>query len=130
VPPTILIADDSPTIRGFVRLALRGLGQPFSLVEAEDGEQAILRIRNIPPVLALVDLHMPGTDGLGVLRALRQESDPRLRGLPVLLLTAERSEEIRAACMSAGATGFLDKPVKPAQLVEAVRRFIAAGASP
>ena len=111
----ILVADDSPTIRAFVRLALRGLGA--ELIEAGDGAQAIERARTIFPDLALIDLHMPGTDGLGALRALRAESDPRLSRLPVLLLTAERSDALRASCEQAGASGFVEKPIKPALLV-------------
>ena len=130
VPPTILIADDSPTIRGFVRLVLRGVTTPFTLVEAEDGAQAIAKARELFPALALIDLHMPGTDGLAALRSLRAESDPRLRDLPIFLLTAERGEELRAECLSAGATGFIDKPIKAPPLLEVVRRHLATEGSP
>jgi two-component system chemotaxis response regulator CheY len=130
VVPTILIADDSPTIRGFLRLALRALGQRFLIEEAEDGEQAIVRARSSPPALALIDLHMPGSGGLEVLRALRQESDQRLRDLPILILSAERGEELRQDCTRAGATGFLDKPIDQARLLEAVRRHLAPGNGP
>jgi two-component system chemotaxis response regulator CheY len=128
VDPVILIADDSATIRGFVKLVLRGQAAtlpPFQLVEAADGEVALVRARTNFPALALIDLHMPNLDGLGALRALRAESEPRLRDLPVLLLTAERGEELRAQCMAAGANGFLDKPLKQPQLLEAVRRYLA-----
>jgi two-component system chemotaxis response regulator CheY len=125
VEPIILIADDSATIRGFVKLVLRGLGTPFQLIEAEDGELALVRARTTFPILALIDLHMPNLDGLGALKALRAQSDPRLRDLPVLLLTAERGEDLRAQCMASGANGFLDKPIKQPQLLEAVRRYLA-----
>ena len=120
----ILVADDSPTIRAFVRLALKGLGA--ELVEAADGAQAIERARTIFPDLALIDLHMPGTDGLAALQALRAEPDPRLSQLPILLLTAEKNEALLASCEQAGATGFVEKPIKPAALLEAVRKQLAA----
>jgi len=130
VATTILIADDSPTIRGFVRLVLRSLGEPFELLEAEDGAQAIERARSTLPTLALIDLHMPGTDGLAALRSLRADADPRLAALPVYLLTAERNEELREACAQAGATGFIDKPLKPGALLESVRRALTAAGAP
>jgi len=100
------------------------------IAEAEDGEQAIVRARSSPPALALIDLHMPGSGGLEVLRALRQESDQRLRDLPILILSAERGEELRQDCTRAGATGFLDKPIDQARLLEAVRRHLAPGNGP
>ena len=130
MPSLILIADDSPTIRGFVRLVLRSLSVPFELVEAEDGAQAIAAARSTPPALALIDLHMPGTDGLAALRALRADEDVRLRELPIFLLTAERDEATRESCLAAGATGFIDKPIKPGVLIETVRRLLAPTDAP
>jgi CheY-like chemotaxis protein len=130
LPPLILIADDSPTIRGFVRLVLRSLTAPFELIEVEDGAQAIAAARNAPPALALIDLHMPGTDGLAALRAMRADEDVRLRDLPIFLLTAERDEATREACVAAGATGFIDKPIKPGVLIETVRRLLAPTDAP
>ena len=130
MPPLILIADDSPTIRGFVRLVLRSLTAPFELIEVEDGAQAIAAARNAPPALALIDLHMPGTDGLAALRAMRADEDVRLRDLPIFLLTAERDEATREACVAAGATGFIDKPIKPGVLIETVRRLLAPTDAP
>ena len=129
--PTVLIADDSPTIRGFARLALRGLG--VELVEAEDGVQALEQIRREVPALALVDVNMPNLDGLGVLRALRADADPALRGVRVLLLTAERGEELLAQCLAAGATGVIEKPLRIAELkatVGALLAQLAAEAAP
>ena len=121
--PTVLIADDSPTIRGFARLALRGL--PVELVEAEDGVQALLLLRESVPALALIDVNMPNLDGLGVLRALRADPDPRLRALPVLLLTAERGEELRAECLGAGALGLIEKPLRIGELKARVAELLA-----
>ncbi len=131
VVPTDLIADDSPTIRGFLRLALRALGQPFQIEEAEDGEQALVHARKSPPRCALIDLHMPGWADWTCCARSAQESDARLRDLPILILSAERGEEgQREDCARAGATGFLDKPINQARLLEAVRRHLAPGNGP
>ena len=120
----MLIADDSPTIRAFVRLALRDL--PIGLVEAEDGAQALERARASRPALALIDVNMPVLDGLGAVRALRSDPDPALRALPVLLLTCERNEAAREACLAAGANGIVDKPLRIPELRAAVERLLGA----
>ena len=76
--PTVLIADDSPTIRGFARLALRGL--PVELVEAEDGVQALLLLRESVPALALIDVNMPNlasVTGSWVLKFSELQDDER-----------------------------------------------------
>ena len=128
--PTVLIADDSPTIRGFVRLALRGLD--VELVEAEDGAQALELARKSPPSLVLLDVNMPVLDGLAATRALRADPDPALSLLPIYLLTAERSEQVRAQCLAAGASGILDKPLRITELKETVAKLLAQhpGAGP
>lgn len=128
MPTLVLVADDSPTIRGFVKLVLRGL--PVEVAEAEDGAQALAVARERAPRLALVDVQMPELDGLGVLRALRQDPRPELRALPVLLLTGERSEAVRAAALEAGAQGLVGKPINPQELREAVLRFAGPGSGP
>jgi CheY-like chemotaxis protein len=120
--PTVLIADDSPTIRGFVRLALRGLA--VEIVEAEDGAQAVEKARAAPPTLALIDVNMPVLDGLGATRALRADANPTLRALPILLLTAERGDAVRAECLACGADGVIDKPLKIPALKAAVERLL------
>ena len=121
----VLIADDSPTIRGFVRLALRGL--PIELVEAEDGAQGLERARQGQCVLALIDLQRPNVDGLTMLRALRAEAGA-LATLPVLVLSGERNEELRAQTLAAGAQGFVEKPLQLAALREAVQRLLPGSA--
>ena len=120
---TVLIADDSPTIRGFARLALRGLD--VDLVEVEDGVQALEQLRRAVPALALVDVNMPHLGGLGLLTALRADADPALRALPVLLLTGERDEALLAQCTAAGATGVIEKPLRIAELKAKVAALLA-----
>ncbi len=125
VPAQVLIADDSPTIRGFVKIALRGLA--IDLLEAEDGAQGLLKARASQCVLALVDVQMPNLDGLGLLRALREDAREDLRKLPVLLLTAERSEDVKLQADALGATGFLAKPLQLAAVRAEVEKFLSGG---
>ncbi len=109
-PPLILVVDDSPTIRALVRIALRGL--PVELAEAEDGLTGLDAVARALPSLLLIDIQMPNLDGLGMLKALRADPDPAVRALPVLLLTAERGEEIRKTALDAGADDLMEKPLR------------------
>lgn len=122
--PIILVVDDSPTIRGFVRIALRGL--PVEVVDAEDGMQGLEAVARALPSLALIDLQMPVLDGLGMLKTLRADPDPAVRAMPVLLLTAERGEAVRAAGMAAGAQGLVEKPPRLPAIRAVVEQHLAA----
>lgn len=118
--PTVLIVDDSATVRGFARLFLKQLA--VEVREAEEGAQALQIARADAPALAIVDVHMPGMDGLTFLREVRK--DPSLSALPVVLLTGEASEAIRAEGRAAGATGFLGKPLRGDELKSLVQKYV------
>ncbi len=117
---TVLIVDDSPTIRGFAKIFLKQLA--VDVVEAEDGMQALEVTRANPPDVVVVDINMPGMDGLAFTRELR--ADPKIASIPVVLLTGDRSEEIRQKGRDAGASDFLGKPIKGAELQAMVKRFL------
>lgn len=119
---TVLVVDDSATIRGFCKLCLRPLS--LQIAEAEEGAQALIFVRNTPPNLIIVDLNMPGMDGITFLRELREDANPAVRSIPVLLLSGERDAAVRARGLAAGATEFVEKPIKPPALQEAVRRYV------
>lgn len=105
--PPILIADDDMMIRVMARARLEALG--FSVVEAEDGEQALRVLQTVRPQLFVLDVMMPGKDGFEVCRALRV--DPRFAHLPVLMVTGlEDADSINRAYES-GATDFITKPI-------------------
>ena len=120
MPRSVLIVDDSPTIRGFARLFLKQL--PVDVVEAEEGMQALEMVRANPPEVIVVDINMPGMDGLAFTRELR--SDPKIAAIPIVLLTGDRSEQIRQKGRDAGASDFLEKPIKGAELQTVVKRFL------
>src|SRR5262249_47308227 len=86
-PVTVLIVDDEPDIVRLLRVALRPEG--FRLLSAHDGETALQLAHAERPSLILMDWNMPGRNGLEVCRALRAETDPQLRDVPVVLLTAQ-----------------------------------------
>lgn len=119
---SVLIVDDSPTIRGFAKIFLKSLD--VTIYEAEEGMQALEIVRQTPPTLAIVDINMPGMDGLTFTRELRK--DPRFAALPVVLLTGDRSEETRQKGLEAGATDFIEKPIKGGELQAMVRKYLEA----
>lgn len=121
---TVLIVDDSPTIRGFAKIFLKPL--PVEVAEAEEGTQALEIARATPPLLVIVDVNMPGMDGLTFTRELRADARPELAATPVVLLTGDRSQEIRDMGRAAGATDFLGKPIKGAELQALVKRYLGA----
>jgi two-component system chemotaxis response regulator CheY len=122
LPPTVLIVDDSPTIRGIAKIFLKPLS--VDVVEAEEGSKALEMVRASVPAVAIVDVNMPGMDGLTFLRELRGDARPEIARLPVVLLTGDRSEETRRKGREAGATDFIEKPIKGAELQALVKKFL------
>jgi CheY-like chemotaxis protein len=121
----ILVVDDSRVTREVIKLLL--IAGDVTLVEAVNGVEALRKVRSDPPDLVLADLQMPELDGYGLCEALR--SDPRTRGVPVVILTSSRGDEILARARAAGAREVLHKPVQPEPLHAAVQRNIAQHAS-
>jgi CheY-like chemotaxis protein/phosphoribosyl 1,2-cyclic phosphodiesterase len=119
---TILVADDDPTVVRLLALALAQDG--FRVVTASDGEAALDRARRDRPALILLDWHMPGADGIEVTRALRSESDPALRDVPIVLITSLSGAESTAAGFAAGATDYLTKPFRAAHVRARVQAWL------
>jgi DNA-binding NarL/FixJ family response regulator len=113
---TVLIVDDHPLTRSALGTLLRGNGFEV-LGEAEDGEQAIDLARELQPQLILLDLSMPGLDGLHALPRLR-ESSPSTE---VVVLTASGTEDNLLDAIRAGAAGYLLKSEPPDRIVDFLR---------
>ena len=96
----------------------------YSILEAEDGDQAWDLICQHLPAVAVLDIAMPGRSGLDLTRAIRAE--PSLAGMKVILLTAFSGDEDRATGLRAGADYYLAKPFSPLQLVTLVEEAIGA----
>lgn len=121
---TILLVDDSRVTRELVKVFL--IAKDVTLVEASDGAEALEKIRAAPPDLVVADNRMPVLDGAGLCEALG--ADPRLRGVPVVILTSAADGETARRLRRAGAVEVLKKPVQPQTLQDAVARALAAAA--
>jgi len=117
---TILAVDDSASIRQMVSFTLKGAG--YEVVEAVDGVDALDKARNHDLALILTDINMPRMDGLALVKSLRVM--PRYKTAPILMLTTESSDVMKARGRAAGATGWLVKPFNPRQLVQVVHKVI------
>ena len=117
----ILIVDDSPTERYYLTDILVKNG--FSASTAENGEDALLKMRADRPELILMDVVMPGANGFQVTRSIAR--DPELSSVPVIICSSKNQETDRIWGMRQGAQDYLVKPVDPEQLLA---RIAALGA--
>lgn len=118
----ILLVDDSSTVINIIKVYLMGLD--YQLHEAENGERALLLSRLVPVNLVIADIRMPKMDGIELTRALRGDPNPRVRSLPVILLTGEKQGGLEQEALAAGANAFLQKPISRVHLVDAITRFL------
>jgi two-component system alkaline phosphatase synthesis response regulator PhoP len=114
---TILVIDDEPKIVKTVRAYLETAG--FRVVMANDGRAALTVYRHEKPALVILDLGLPGMDGLDVARTLRRESD-----VPIIMLTARVDEADKLIGLELGADDYVAKPFSPRELVARVRAVL------
>lgn len=119
-PARILVVDDVADNVEILRMRLASLG--YEVVVAEDGEQALARVRETLPDLVLLDIMMPKIDGLEVVRRLK--ADPTLPFIPVILVTAKASPKDVVAGLDAGGDDYLTKPIDHGALVARVRAML------
>jgi DNA-binding NarL/FixJ family response regulator len=120
----VVVADDQTLVRSGFRLILEAQADLEVVGEAEDGAEAIERVRQLRPDVVLMDVRMPTLDGIAATREIVAS------GLPtrVLVLTTFDQDEVVYEAMRAGASGFLLKSVPPAKLAEGVRVVVAGEA--
>ncbi len=118
--PRILVAEDDPDISGLVRHYLERDG--FSVDVTASGKDVVPRMRELPADLVVLDLMLPGVDGLTVCRALR--ADPATAAVPIIMLTAKAAESDRIAGLELGADDYITKPFSPKELVARVRAML------
>jgi DNA-binding response OmpR family regulator len=118
----IVVADDDPTILHLVSLRLEMAD--FEVVSASSGEEALTIIRSRAPAMAILDVRMPGANGLHVLRTLK--TDATTCDMPVMMLTGERDSETVMSAVGAGAADYMVKPFHPDRLAERVSRLVGA----
>ncbi len=117
---TVLVADDKATSRELVRTVLEKSG--YTVVEASDGIEALRSARASKPDLIILDLHMPGLDGFGVVREIRLDRDLALT--PVMALTASAMQGDRERAIAAGFTSYIAKPIQLSMLRSEVERML------
>ena len=116
----IHLIDDSATMLMSMEMLLKRAG--YSVTKSESAEAAMTALESISPKLIITDLNMPGMNGIELIKALKQQS--KFRFTPMLMLTTESQQSRREEAKSAGATGWLVKPVEPEQLLGVVKQLV------
>ncbi|RAK57949.1 response regulator [Phenylobacterium deserti] len=119
----VLFVDDNAINRTVVKGMLEPSG--VEVAEAEDAQSGLAMIELGDYALILMDLRMPGMDGLSAIRRIRARADAKAR-LPIIVVTADDAPDIRQQAQAAGADDLLQKPVQMAKLFETIGRVLAA----
>lgn len=120
---TILVVDDSASLRRVVAIALTGAG--YEVIEACDGRDAIAKIGSLGAKkihLIVSDVNMPNMDGITFVATIKQ--NPAFKFTPVIMLTTEGQDEMKDRGRAAGAKAWIIKPFNPAQMLNAVTKLI------
>jgi two-component system chemotaxis response regulator CheY len=115
---TILTVDDSKTMRDMLRATLAGAG--YAVVQAEHGQDGLDQLAAGRPDLIITDINMPVMDGITFVERCRAQA--RTLSTPILILTTESSDEMKARGRAAGATGWIVKPFNPQALLRVVEK--------
>ncbi|HHP7233501.1 MAG TPA: response regulator [Desulfobacterales bacterium] len=116
----VFLADDHSIVRAGLRRLIEESGDMQVVAEADDGRSALREIEKTRPDVAVIDISMPGLDGLEVISRLRD----RFPELPVLVLTMHEEGQYVVRAFEAGARGYITKQSAPEQLVNAIRKVI------
>ena len=121
--PVILIVEDEPEIRRFLRLALTAQG--YRIVESGTGERGVIDAASHKPELAIVDIALPGMDGIEVIKRIRQWTT-----MPIVVLSARIHEHSKIEALDAGADDYVTKPFGVGELLARVRVALRRGTRP
>ena len=119
-PRKLLLVEDDPDLLEVLRLTFEAEG--FQAHLAEDGEAALRLVRRVQPDLVVLDLMLPGRDGIEVCQAIR--ADPATRHVPILMLTARAEEADVVLGLGVGADDYVTKPARPKELVARVKSLL------
>ncbi len=117
---TFLVVDDSASMRQLVSFTITNAG--YDVLVAQDGTDALEKLRGTEVAMVITDLNMPGMDGIALIKTLR--SMPDYKFIPIVMLTTEAEERKKQAGKEAGASGWIIKPFSPEQLLGVVRKFV------
>jgi len=118
---SILVVEDNPVNMKLVRVLLSR--SDWQVFEAVDAEKGIDLAREHHPDLILMDVQLPGMDGLSATRALKE--DPELKGIPVVALTADAMPGDEEKARQAGCAGYLTKPIETRSFLADIARFVS-----
>jgi two-component system chemotaxis response regulator CheY len=115
---TILNVDDSTTMRKIVTMSLGGTGH--TVLEAENGADALTKMKGVKVDVIILDINMPVMNGLDFLKAIR--ADAATKAVPVIMLTTQGEESMRQTALGLGANGFLSKPFQKDELIGTLKK--------
>ena len=118
---TILIVDDSASLRQVVGIALRSAG--YEVIEACDGVDALSKLQGSKIHLIVSDVNMPNMDGITLVKEVKKLATHRFT--PIIMLTTESQDEMKRKGQEAGAKAWVVKPFKPEQMLQAVEKLIS-----
>jgi two-component system chemotaxis response regulator CheY len=118
---TVMIVDDSASIRMVVRLTLEGEG--FTVIDASDGVEALKKLNGVKIHLLITDVNMPNMDGITLVKEAKKL--PAYKFTPMMMLTTEVSDDKKTQGRNAGAKAWLVKPFQPPVLLNAVSKLIS-----
>jgi two-component system chemotaxis response regulator CheY len=116
----VLIVDDSTVFRKIVSVHLKNA--KYDLVEANDGVEAIEKLKTEKVDLIVTDLNMPNMDGLTFVKTIKQ--NPNFKFTPIIMLTTESQEDKKKEGIAAGAKAWLTKPFAPEDLIQAISKIL------
>ena len=117
---TIMVVDDSISVREMAAFTLENAG--YAVVEAENGQDALEKLKASRVDMLIADLNMPKMDGLALIRTVRAMSEYKF--MPIFILTTEAQDAKKMEGRASGATGWITKPFKPDQLIGVVRKCL------
>jgi two-component system, OmpR family, phosphate regulon response regulator PhoB len=117
----VLVVEDHEDTQAFVAHHLEGYG--FDVATASDGESAMRLMRERRPALVYLDMNLPNLSGYDVCEQIR--TDPSLQDIPVVMTSAQKSVNVHAACIEAGADAFVPKPFHLDALADMIARMVA-----
>ena len=119
--PTLLVVEDSPTMRQLIAFTLRRL-QGCRILEAVDGVDALKKLMTERVDLVITDINMPMMDGLKLVTLIR--GNARTKTLPIVIVTTEGAEEDRKRGLALGADAYVPKPIQPSVLLKTVAELL------
>jgi two-component system chemotaxis response regulator CheY len=117
-----LVVEDSPPMRKMIVFALSRVRE-LSVVEADDGVDALRRIASTKFDIIITDINMPILDGLKLVKRLR--ADEAYRSVPIIIITTEGAEEDRQRALALGANAYITKPIQAPQVIQLVRETLS-----